>query len=154
MIVVAISLVGVFGLGYCIYFDRLRRQDPEYKKKVKARRQKAVEPKENALSGVTKISDLKDIEAVRMFFQQEIQLGEELLKIGAEEVGVDHLSNAVAVCGQPFQLLVILHQTLPEHVFQLLLVKTASKAIRMFFRPDVLPGEKQSRTKTAQNDVE
>lgn len=152
MIVVAISL-GVLGLGYCIYLDRQRRQDPEYKKKVKARRQKAVEPIENALSGVTKISDLKDIEAVRMFFQQEIQLGEELLRIGAEEVGVDHLSNAVAVCGQPFQLLVILHQTLPEHVFQLLLVTTARKAIRMFFRPDVLPGEKQSRTRTAQDDV-
>lgn len=149
MIIVVISL-GVLGLGYCIYFDQRRRQDPEYKKKVKARRLKAVEPKDNALSGVTKISDLKDVEAVRMFFQQEIQLGEELLRIGAEEVAVDHLSNAVAVCGEPLHLLVILHQTLPEHVFQLLLVKTAKKAIRMFFRPDVLSGEKQSKTRPAE----
>lgn len=61
--------LGVLGSGYCIYFDQRRRQDPEYKKKVKVRRLKAVESKESALSGVTKISDLKDIEAVRMFYQ-------------------------------------------------------------------------------------
>lgn len=128
--------------------------DPQYKQKVKARRPKAVKLKEDAFSGITKMSDLKDIEAVRMFFQQEIQLGEEMLRMGAEEVGVDHLSNAVAVCGQPFQLLIILHQTLPEHVFQLLLVVTGRKAVRMFFRPDVLPGEKLSKTSPAEIELE
>jgi len=38
-------------------------------------------------------------------------------------MGVDHLSNAVAVCGQPQQLLQVLQQTLPPQVFQMLLMK-------------------------------
>ncbi|KAG8265625.1 Mitochondrial import receptor subunit TOM20, partial [Homalodisca vitripennis] len=52
-----------------------------------------------------------------------VQLGEELLGSGDEEGGVEHLSNAVAVCGQPNQLLQVLQQTLPPHVFQLLLMR-------------------------------
>jgi len=42
---------------------------------------------------------------------------------GDIEMGVDHLSNAVAVCGQPQQLLQVLQQTLPPQVFQMLLMK-------------------------------
>jgi hypothetical protein len=37
------------------------------------------------------------------------------------EGGVEHLGNAVAVCGQPNQLLQVLQQTLPPQVFHLLL---------------------------------
>lgn len=53
----------------------------------------------------------------------QVQKGEELLGAGDEEGGVEHLSNAVAVCGQPNQLLQVLQQTLPPHVFQLLLLR-------------------------------
>jgi hypothetical protein len=42
---------------------------------------------------------------------------------GDIENGVEHLGNAVAVCGQPQQLLQVLQQTLPPQVFQLLLMK-------------------------------
>ncbi len=48
-------------------------------------------------------------------------MGEELLAQGEIESGVEHLSNAVAVCGQPQQLLQVLQQTLPPQVFRLLL---------------------------------
>lgn len=51
----------------------------------------------------------------------KVQLGEELLAQGEIEDGVEHLSNAVAVCGQPQQLLQVLQQTLPPQVFRLLL---------------------------------
>lgn len=88
------------------------------------------------------IPDLKDSEAMQRFFLQEVQLGEELLAAGRlwlshdtnEHIytsyttvtgdidnGVNHLSNAVAVCGQPQQLLQVLQQTLPAQVFQMLL---------------------------------
>ncbi len=43
------------------------------------------------------------------------------LPSGDIESGVEHLSNAVAVCSQPQQLLQVLQQTLPPQVFQLLL---------------------------------
>uniref|UniRef100_A0A9J8A0C0 Translocase of outer mitochondrial membrane 20b n=1 Tax=Cyprinus carpio carpio TaxID=630221 RepID=A0A9J8A0C0_CYPCA len=69
------------------------------------------------------LPDLKDAEAVQKFFLEEIQLGEELLAQGDYERGVDHLTNAIAVCGQPQQLLQVLQQTLPPPVFQMLLTK-------------------------------
>nr|XP_040025462.1 mitochondrial import receptor subunit TOM20 homolog [Gasterosteus aculeatus aculeatus] len=69
---------------------------------------------------VLQLPDLKDAEAVQKFFLEEIQLGEELLAQGDYEKGVDHLTNAIAVCGQPQQ------QTLPPPVFQMLLTKLPS----------------------------
>ena len=41
--------------------------------------------------------------------------------VGDVESGVEHLSQAVAVCSQPQQLLQVLQQTLPPQVFQLML---------------------------------
>lgn len=46
-----------------------------------------------------------------------------LFPAGDYERGVDHLTNAIAVCGQPQQLLQVLQQTLPPPVFQMLLTK-------------------------------
>ena len=33
----AVGLAGSLFLGYCVYFDRKRRMDPDYKKKILAR---------------------------------------------------------------------------------------------------------------------
>ncbi|XP_017279733.1 translocase of outer mitochondrial membrane 20 [Kryptolebias marmoratus] len=112
---------GVLFVAYCIYFDRKRRSDPRFKEKLRERRKKQVVSSESA--GVFKLPDLKDPEAVQKFFLEEIQLGEELLSQGDFESGVDHLTNAIAVCGQPQQLLQVLQQTLPPPVFQMLLTK-------------------------------
>jgi len=49
-----------------------------------------------------------------------------LTSTGDYEKGVDHLTNAIAVCGQPQQLLQVLQQTLPPPVFQMLLTKLPS----------------------------
>ncbi|XP_029925905.1 translocase of outer mitochondrial membrane 20 [Myripristis murdjan] len=108
-------------VAYCIYFDRKRRSDPNFAKKLRERRRKQNASKQKA--GLAKLPDLKDAEAVQKFFLEEIQLGEELLSQGDYEKGVDHLTNAIAVCGQPQQLLQVLQQTLPPPVFQMLLTK-------------------------------
>ncbi|KAF4082980.1 mitochondrial import receptor subunit TOM20 homolog B [Ictalurus punctatus] len=108
-------------VGYCIYFDRKRRSDPNFKSKLRERRKKQKAAQEKA--GLSRLPDLKDAEAVQKFFLEEIQLGEELLAQGDYEKGVDHLTNAIAVCGQPQQLLQVLQQTLPPPVFQMLLTK-------------------------------
>jgi mitochondrial import receptor subunit TOM20 len=52
---------------------------------------------------------------------QEIQKGELLISSGDVERGVEHLANAVIVCGQPTQLLQVLQQTLPAQIFTLLI---------------------------------
>ena len=105
-------------IGYCIYFDRKRRSDPNFKNRLRERRKKQKLAKERA--GLSKLPDLK---AVQKFFLEEIQLGEELLAQGEYEKGVDHLINAIAVCGQPQQVLQVWQQTFPPPVFQMLLTK-------------------------------
>ncbi|XP_044925686.1 mitochondrial import receptor subunit TOM20 homolog [Mustela putorius furo] len=107
--------------GYCICFGRKRPSDPNFENRLRERRKKQKLAKERA--GLCKLPDLKDAEAVQRFFLEEIQLGEELLAQGEYEKGVDHLTNAVAVCGQPQQWLQVLQQTLPPPVFQMLLTK-------------------------------
>ncbi|KAF7213327.1 mitochondrial import receptor subunit TOM20 homolog B [Nothobranchius furzeri] len=126
---IAAGVCGALLLGYCVYFDRKRRSDPGFKNRLRERRRTQKAAKERA--GLAKLPDLKDAEAVQKFFLEEIQLGEELLAQGDYEKGVDHLTNAIAVCGQPQQLLQVLQQTLPPPVFQMLLTKLPSISQRI-----------------------
>ena len=85
------GVAGTLFLGYCIYFDRKRRSDPEFKKKLResmsfyyiyvclqvlliwdvfvAERKKKVNVSK---SGGTVLPDLKDPEAVQNFFLREV----------------------------------------------------------------------------------
>uniref|UniRef100_A0A2K6B743 Mitochondrial import receptor subunit TOM20 homolog n=1 Tax=Macaca nemestrina TaxID=9545 RepID=A0A2K6B743_MACNE len=109
---IAVSVCWALFIGYCIYFDHKRRSDPSFKNRA----------------GFSNLPNLKDAEAVQKFFLEETQLGEELLAQGEYEKGVDHLTHAIAVCGQPQQLLQVLQQTLPPPVFQMLLTNAQSLA--------------------------
>ncbi|XP_059484284.1 mitochondrial import receptor subunit TOM20 homolog [Neocloeon triangulifer] len=115
---IAAGICGTIFLGYCFYFDRCRRNDPNFKKKLRERRRNL---KANLKNTSSKLPNMNDHEAVQRFFIQEVQLGEELLGQGDVEGGVEHLANAVSVCGQPQQLLQVLQQTLPPQVFYLLM---------------------------------
>ncbi|ODM98548.1 Mitochondrial import receptor subunit TOM20 [Orchesella cincta] len=115
--IAAAGLSGLLIVGYCIYFDQKRRNDPNFKKKLRERR------KQKRLAKTTgcNMPDLRDQEAVQKFFLSEVQLGEDLLSQGDVEGAVEHLGSAIAVCGHPQQLLQILQQTLPPQVFHRLL---------------------------------
>jgi len=123
------GVAGTLFISYCVYFDRKRRSDPDFKKKLREKRKG--KGKQTPGKSTTVLPDLKDHEAVQQFFLQEIQLGEELLGNGDIDSGVEHLSNAVAVCGQPQQLLQVLQQTLPPQVFSLLLERLPSVGQRL-----------------------
>ncbi|XP_074660979.1 mitochondrial import receptor subunit TOM20 homolog [Tubulanus polymorphus] len=127
---IAAAGAGLCFIGYCFYFDRKRRSDPLFKEKLRERRRKAKQQTKKPTS-TSQIPDLKDTEAMQKFFMQEIQKGEELLAQGDVERGVEHLSNAVAVCGQPSQLLQVLQQTLPPQVFQLLIESVSLAPTRL-----------------------
>jgi len=122
---------GLAFVGYCIYFDHKRRSDPMFRVKLREKRRLAKQSARESAKVNSTIPDLQDTESMQRFFLQEVQLGEELLATGDIENGVDHLSNAVAVCGQPQQLLQVLQTSLPPQVFQLLLLKLpiASKRV-------------------------
>ncbi|XP_059796577.1 mitochondrial import receptor subunit TOM20 homolog [Balaenoptera ricei] len=126
---ISAGVCGAVFIGSCIYFDHRRRSDPNFKNRLRERRKKQKLAKERA--GLSKLPNLKDAEAVQKFFLEEIQLGEELLAQGEYEKGVDHLTNAIAVCGQPQQLLQVLQQTVPPPVFQRLLTKLPTTSQRI-----------------------
>lgn len=71
---------------------------------------------------------------MQKFFLRELQTGEDLIGQGDEDSGVEHLANAIAVCGQPQSLLQVLATTLPEDVFRkiLAILPAVSQRIRMF----------------------
>ncbi|XP_023160220.1 mitochondrial import receptor subunit TOM20 homolog B [Drosophila hydei] len=116
---IAAGLAGTLFIGYCIYFDNKRRSEPDYKKKVRDRRRR------NRKAGSAKqgMPNLNDHEAIERYFLQEIQLGETLIARGDFESGVEHLANAIVVCGQPARLLQVLQSSLPAQVFAMLIIK-------------------------------
>uniref|UniRef100_A0ABK0LJA7 Mitochondrial import receptor subunit TOM20 homolog n=2 Tax=Rattus norvegicus TaxID=10116 RepID=A0ABK0LJA7_RAT len=134
-------MCGTLFVGYCIYFDRTRWSDSNFKSRLRERREKQKLAKERA--GLSKLPDLKDAEAVQKFFLKELQLGGELLAQSNYEKGVDHLTDAAAVRGRPQQLLQVLQQTLPPPVFQMLLTKLPTISQRIV-----------SSQSTAEGDVE
>merc|ERR1711863_175312 len=103
---------------------------PDFKRKLREKR-KAASKAANDKSGPP-LPDFSDQEAVQRFFLQEVQLGEQLLAQGDLEQGVEHLSLAVAVCGQPHSLLGVLQQTLPPQIYAMLLqnLDAAQKRVR------------------------
>lgn len=69
---------------------------------------------------------MKDQEAVQKFFLEEVNKGEECLGRNDFDSCIKHLTNAIAVCGQPQQLLQVFRQTLPPNVFQMLIQNLAT----------------------------
>jgi import receptor subunit TOM20 len=116
---IAVGVAGALFVGYCFYFDHKRRSSKDFKKKLHEKRQERESKK--VKKSKNKLPDLTDHEAVQRYFLHEIQMGEALIAQGDISNGVEHLANAVIVCGQPTQLLQVLQQTLPAEVFTLLI---------------------------------
>ncbi|VVD01134.1 mitochondrial import receptor subunit TOM20 homolog [Leptidea sinapis] len=129
---IAAGIAGTLFLGYCVYFDQQRRKDPLYKKKIRERRtQNAQHNSSRSRTIGGPLPDMNDHQAMQAFFLQQIQLGEELLAAGDLEAGVEHLGQAVTVCGQTQQLLSVLQQTMPAPIFHLLLKKLPEVSERL-----------------------
>uniref|UniRef100_A0A1B0D149 Uncharacterized protein n=2 Tax=Phlebotomus papatasi TaxID=29031 RepID=A0A1B0D149_PHLPP len=75
-------------------------------------------------------------------------MGEMLIANGHIEQGVEHLANAVVVCGQPTQLLQVLQQTLPAQVFTLLIHKMKE------YRNKMEPQGTEGRVEELSDDLE
>ncbi|XP_062824691.1 TOMM20-like protein 1 [Anolis carolinensis] len=114
-------VLGVCGLAllvYCLYFDRKRRGQPDFKRRLRERRRKE---NEKAKERDAKVCKLNDTAKLQDFFLQEIQLAELWLGKGEPKKSTEHLANAISVCTHPNQLLQVLEQTLPPQVFEMLL---------------------------------
>ncbi|EDW62533.1 mitochondrial import receptor subunit TOM20 homolog [Drosophila virilis] len=125
----AVGTAGAFILGFCIYFDQKRRSDPEYKKKVHARRQREQDKFKYRISSGDDIDpnscmlDANNHTSLERCFLNEINLGEHLLIRGNMSEGLSHLANAIMMCAQPLPVLQTLKESLPERVFMPLIIK-------------------------------
>ncbi|XP_017083540.2 mitochondrial import receptor subunit TOM20 homolog [Drosophila eugracilis] len=112
------AVSGMLFMAYCVYFDKKRRSDPEFKRKLHERRNQNTCQSLGSPSSAT-FSE-KDSE---MYFMTQIHKGDGLISNGDIEGGVDHLINALLVCSQPGKLLQVLQNTLPVEIFTMMLVK-------------------------------
>ncbi|XP_022216308.1 mitochondrial import receptor subunit TOM20 homolog B-like [Drosophila obscura] len=135
------ATAGVSFLGYCIYFDRKRLADPDYKRKVHDRRQhkaKAQTSHEEVGSsqmgmgllggGVMPLLAAAGVgrkTTVQLHFESEFRLGEYLLINGHVDDGLTHLSNAILLCSKPGSLLLSIQKSLPEQLIHPLLMRVA-----------------------------
>ncbi|XP_027425966.1 TOMM20-like protein 1 [Zalophus californianus] len=105
-------------LGYCVYFDRKRRGDPVFRRRLRDKRRAQ---QQKAEGRGAQLWDPAKNEELQELFLQEVQMGQLWLSRGEHQLGVEHLSNALLVCGQPQELLKVFKHTLPPQVFELLL---------------------------------
>jgi len=123
------TICGGLFIGYCIYFDKKRRSDPNYKRKILERRKRQLEEEEKS----KKINiDFNDEMALQRFFLEEIELGEEYLRAGDTKECVEHLCRAIAVCPTPDGLISTLQQTIPPQIFLLILQRLPQVGRELF----------------------
>lgn len=120
---------GVGFLAYCVYFDHKRRLAPDYKDKVRARRERERLARESEDDIV--LPPVDDETEMEKFFVREIEIGERLIHAGEIDRAVKHLAYAVALCPQPQQLLQYLKGTLPTNAYGKLVeqVKLANRRV-------------------------
>uniref|UniRef100_A0A8C4VP46 Translocase of outer mitochondrial membrane 20 like n=1 Tax=Gopherus evgoodei TaxID=1825980 RepID=A0A8C4VP46_9SAUR len=120
------SSLGLALLGYSVYFDRQRRNAPDFQRKLR---------QSECPCPARGLCEMKNIGRVREFFLQEVKLGEHWLSTGEHKKSVEHLTNAISVGAQPHQLLQILHNTLPPQVFEMLVQRVPyAKQVRILLK--------------------
>ena len=66
------ATAGAAFLGYCIYFDHKRRSAPDFKKKLREKRNKAKSSSSGKKAGATSLPDPRDSQAMQKFFLNEV----------------------------------------------------------------------------------
>lgn len=128
---------GIGLLAYCLYFDHKRRNAPDYREKVMARRERQRKAREN---DDIELPPSDDKDAIEKFFVKEIEIGEELLQSGEVERAVKHLSYAVVFCPQPQSLLQYMKEILPASAYVKLVenVAIANKRVKESYQRIVI----------------
>ncbi|XP_022216076.1 mitochondrial import receptor subunit TOM20 homolog [Drosophila obscura] len=146
-------------LGYCVYFDKKRRTDPDYKRKLHARRRKAMLAKEQQQRAATTEPSTAQVaqtpaQALRglvktnteQYFLEQIHLGEHRLMIGDIDAGITHMVNATSVCTHQETFLQMLESTLPVEIFSMFLAKLQHAEQTRSYTNSILPHVLSSRT--------
>lgn len=126
---------GLGFLAYCAYFDQKRRNDPNYRDKVRERREREAKAREQ--DDEIELPPIDDKAAIEKFFVNEIEVGEQLIQAGEVDRAVKHLSYAVVLCPQPQQLLQYMREVLPSSAYTKLVenLAVANKRVTEAYNP-------------------
>ena len=133
-----VAVCGILFIGYCIYFDRKRRSDPNFKQKLKERKRvKLLEECDETIKQLV----LLNKEDFPEFFKQEVALGEKLLDRGDFMAGIEHLCIALVICGpeEQTQFLKVLERKLISPVFETLLQRLPNTVDRIAIQSKQCP---------------
>lgn len=140
-----LTVASVFAFGaiaYAVYFDYSRRNSPEFRKKLKKRAHKEKkqaakaqeESKKSKMTTVKKalIEELAqnplptDLSKKEEFFLENVALGEQLANDPNSKIEAAlKFYKALAVYPNPTDIMGIYHKTLPEDVYELLVMMIA-----------------------------
>lgn len=136
---VAVAATSAF-VAYCVYFDYSRRNSSEFRKKLKKREAetKKLEQKKKEDSKKTKMEAVKaaldsdfdlpeDIAEKETFFMTQVAVGEQLAAAGKEVEAALSFYKALAIYPNPTDLLGIYQKSVPEDVYELIVMMIAVK---------------------------
>ncbi|EPX74789.1 TOM complex subunit Tom20 [Schizosaccharomyces octosporus yFS286] len=131
------SLLAAAAVGYGVYFDYKRRNDPAFRKTLKRRYKKVHEAKkqeeeiaikqfdeviEDALEIVKSTPTPSSAEEKELFFMQQVARGEQLFQQQPDNIkeSAACFYAALKVYPQPVELFAIYERTVPEPIMNLL----------------------------------
>ncbi|KAI8819435.1 MAS20 protein import receptor-domain-containing protein [Fimicolochytrium jonesii] len=144
--ITAAVVTGVAAVGYLVYFDQKRHNDPAFRRKLRKQRKAAEQakranahsapkaPKEQSFASMGGGLNLdepipSDPQERGEFFVKHLQMGEALVQRGPQMhvAAAKCLFRALQAYGEPMNLLMVLQQTVPEPVMSLIMEMYAAE---------------------------
>ncbi|CDR87766.1 related to mitochondrial import receptor subunit TOM20 [Sporisorium scitamineum] len=135
IVLTSLSVLGVAGIGYAVYFDHRRRNDPAFRKSLRKESKKTSKADKKAAAKRAQQEDgfiqelLQEVRAPgtfptgveerEQFFLKYVSLGEQLFAMGADKYldAAAAFFKAFKVYPQPVELIMIYQKAVPKEVF-------------------------------------
>ncbi|SPO22474.1 related to mitochondrial import receptor subunit TOM20 [Ustilago trichophora] len=135
IVLTSLSVLGVAGVGYAIYFDHRRRTDPAFRKSLRKESKKSTKADKKAAAQRAQQEDgfiqelLAEVRAPGTFpagveereqyFLKYVSAGEQLFAMGSEKYleAAAAFFKALKVYPQPVELIMIYQKAVPKEVF-------------------------------------
>lgn len=135
IILTSLSVLGVAGIGYAIYFDHRRQTDPAFRKSLRKESKKSskADKKEAAKRAQQEDGFIQDllqevrspgtfpagVEEREQYFLKYVSLGEQLFAVGTDKYleAAAAFFKALKVYPQPVELIMIYQKAVPKEVF-------------------------------------
>ncbi|GAC97041.1 import receptor subunit tom-20 [Pseudozyma hubeiensis SY62] len=146
IVLTSLSVLGVAGLGYAVYFDHRRRTDPAFRKSLRKESKKTskADKKQAAKRAQQEEGFIEEllqeirtpgvfpsgVEEREQYFLKYVSLGEQLFAMGTDKYldAAAAFFRALKVYPQPVELIMIYQKAVPKEVFDTIM-KIVSKDI-------------------------